>query len=486
MYYSLTPFGGICGIQLLRALCTLLMFYRARRFGRRYLGKGAIGPRLRRRANRWRVNWWHFRSELGSGRRRALSGRAKAAPGSAVSAFDLRAYNPVGLPREVGNEVATLGPVSGLPAGVAADRVIHRRNLGRLRRMHHLEDVAAYHANPVVRAGVLARLAGAGVLAHLADGDERLRPLLGDELYRLMTVDVQKIDAGARELLNIGMRRAALRDHSSWARFRQAGAEELPLVSVLLATRRPGFLPYALDSVARQTYPRLELVLALHGENWDAVGQQVAGLRHPVKTLRVPASAPLGDALAAATDASAGTLLTKMDDDDVYGDDHIWDLVLAREYSGAELVGKWHEFIYLAALHRTIRWRYGSGERYFLSAPAGGTLLIARRDLERVGGWRRIPRGVDTALVADVLRAGGRVYRTHAAGFMLVRHGYRHTWNTGDIADDALLARAERVWPGFRPDLAGIMTQSQRHPALPAAAAIAPEGLIHAGDILHI
>ena len=57
------------------------------------------------------------------------------------------------------------------------------------------------------------------------------------------------------------MRRAALRDHSLQARAWQLGREAPPLVSVLLATGRPRFLPRTLAAVARQTWPRLELVL---------------------------------------------------------------------------------------------------------------------------------------------------------------------------------------------------------------------------------
>ena len=60
-------------------------------------------------------------------------------------------------------------------------------------------------------------------------------------------------------------------------------------------------------------------------------------------------------------------------------------------------------------------------------------------------------RHVDTALVEDVLRAGGGVYRTHDAGYLMVRHGDRHTWE----ADDAeFLVEAEsvhrRLAPGAR------------------------------------
>ena len=50
-----------------------------------------------------------------------------------------------------------------------------------------------------------------------------------------------------------------------------------------------------------------------------------------------------------------GTLLAKVDDDDTYGTEHIWDLVLARHYSGATLVGKGTEFVYLETLDTTVR-----------------------------------------------------------------------------------------------------------------------------------
>ena len=416
--------------------------------------------------HRMRPARWHLHSAIRARRVRAESRRADGIRGESAIVFDLRGYNPIGWRRDAGGAGAALGPPRRLPPGVEARRVIRRGALRRLRRFHHLEDVSAFHPDVATRSGDLARLAAAGILVRVADGDRRLQPLLGADLYRMMTTDMSGLDADAREQLGIRMRRAALREHSSWARARRQGEEELPLVSILLATKRPGFLPWALASVARQTWPRVELVLALHGAGFAEVEPRIAELPHPAKVLRSPASEPLGAVLAAAVEASAGTLLTKMDDDDVYGADHLWDLVLAREYSGAQLVGKWLEFVYLATSNRTIRWFHGRSERYQASALAGGTLLVSRRDLDKAGGWRRAPQGVDTALAADVLRAGGRIYRTHAAGFMMVRHGCRHTWNDRDGSDDSFLARADRVWSGFQPGRAGIEAPGIPYPAL--------------------
>ena len=386
------------------------------------------------------------------------------APALAVPArtLDPALDNPIGWVRDVEPRVAALGPPRLLPPGVRAHRAVTAGDRDALRHCHHLEDVAAFHAGAPERAGTLARLAARGVPVHLADRDPALSALLGAELHGLMTEEIRGAGASAREALSIAMRRAALRSHSLHARARQvcaaarAEAPELPRISVLLATRRPGHLAAALANAARQSYPRLELVLALHGPGFapDAVERAIAGFPHPVKRLHLDASRPLGSVLNAAADAASGALLAKMDDDDLYGPEHLWDLALAREYSGAALVGKFPATVYLARADRTVRRRRVPSETWS-SSITGGTMLIGREDLERAGGWRRLPRHVDAALVEDVLRAcaGGGVYRTHDAGYLMVRHGDRHTWE----ADDAeFLVGAEAVHRGWRPALAGI------------------------------
>lgn len=417
--------------------------------------------RHRLRGTLARATWMPSKSRVGGSmwHQPAWASAAKPSAAScplAVPAFDPRIWNPIGWQRAVGNEAAALGPVERLPPGIVAHHVVHRDDLLRLRRMHHVEDVQAFHADVTTRAGDLVRLAAGGVVVHLADGDVRLRAWLGDELYDVMTTDPSDFDAGTRELHSIRMRRIALRDHSRQARTRQRGEEARPdpsPVSILLATRRPRFLPHALAAVARQTYPRLELVLALHGEGFDDVERRVAEVPHPTKVVRVAAREPLGAVLNVATAASSGTLLTKMDDDDLYGADHVWDLVLAHEYSQAQVVGKGVEFVYLAASDQTIHQLSGDGEHYRARTLAGGTLLVARHDLDRVGGWRQVQRGVDLGLIEDILRSRGCVYRTHGAGFMLIRHGYRPVW---DVSDERFLAQADLSLQGWIPALADV------------------------------
>ena len=354
---------------------------------------------------------------------------------------DPRFDNPVGWTANVGRQVLALGPLERLPAGALARRVVGLEAWVRLAHAHHVEDVAGFHASLEARTKTLARIAMRGVPVHLLDDDPVLRIGLGARLYDLMRTGVPDGIDG-REALSIRMRRMALGNNT---------VAPWPPVSVLLATRRPERLAHALRSVAAQKYRHVELVLALHGDDFGDVPEPPRpGLK--LRVVRVGAERSLGAVLEAATAAASGDLLAKMDDDDCYGPEHLLDLVLAHAYSGAALVGKGAEFVYLAGADVTVRRGRWRAERYSCDI-AGGGLLISRIDLVRAGGWRALPRGVDQALAADVVAVGGAVYRTHGSGFVLVRHGHGHAWRAGEAA---FRTGADRVSPGWRPDLAGI------------------------------
>lgn len=404
---------------------------------------------------RWTARWL-LRTKFARGsaqtpRSTGSTERRDARSREAMPAFDLKVCNPIHWPRDARAEVAVLGPPHLLRPGSKAQRAVGDADAHRLRRFHHVLDAPAFHGDVVARAAKLARLAAAGVVMHVADATPRLGDLLGAELHSLMTTDPSRFDAATRELHSIAMRRAALRGHAAWARQRS----NLPSVSIVLASRRPALLPQALAAVQAQTWPRLELVLAPHGDMaaFAGIERRLAGLPIPTTLVPAQASTPLGAVLNAAVQASSGALVTKMDDDDRYGPEHVWDLALAHAYSGASLVCKGMEFVYLAAANRTLHCHRGRGEAWRASAFAGGTLMIARQDLDAIGGWRNAPAGVDWGLVEDVLRGGGAVYRIHGTGFMLVRHGENHTWGAGD---GFFLERAAHSVPGWAPALAGL------------------------------
>ena len=396
----------------------------------------------------------------GLGDRHTVVSLAHADPLTSVPAFDPENVNPIGWRRDAGKRIGALGLPELLP-GVRVDQVVDAKRRENFSWLHHLEDVAAFHTGPVNRAGTLAALAGSGLLVHLNDHDAELEACLGNEIYDIMGDDrIVGADPYLRERLSIDLRRAALRTHSLRARARQvaglAGITNhagIPEVSIILPTKRPGMVRRSLEAVAGQTYPRLELVLILHGDGFPAEIDTSAVPFH-VEVLRVRSETVFGRALNQATDVVGGKLVTKMDDDDHYGSEHVWDLVLAHEYSRANLVAKAAEFVYLQARDQTLHRLTGGGE-YPTETPtiAGGALLISAHDLVEAGGWRRLPTGVDQALLKDVKGMGGRPFRTHGHGYVLVRHGTHHAWGA---PDDYFLGQARAIRAGLDLAFAGI------------------------------
>ena len=227
-----------------------------------------------------------------------------------------------------------------------------------------------------------------------------------------------------------------------------------PSVSITMATNRPEAVSWAVNNVRRQNYPYLELVLALHGDRFDdgRVKAELARLAIPAKFVHVDGAANLGDALTAATAQATGQLLTKMDDDDLYGADHIGQLVSAWRQTGARLVGKVPEWTYLCEHNVTIQ-RYAGTRARYRYRMSGGTMMIRRADLDRIGGWRSVARGVDTWLMDDVIADGGMVHGATGRGYLVIRHGRGHT---NDRDEEHYLGLADSVVNGWRPSLAGI------------------------------
>ncbi|GIH72073.1 glycosyl transferase family 2 [Sphaerimonospora thailandensis] len=292
--------------------------------------------------------------------------------------------------------------------------------------------VPALEGRPLVAAGIVAALAAAGIPV-VTDADAERDAALGPELAAaLAAVEPGRLGSDLhREEISIMLRRRALRVHGAVARWRGIVASAglpvppEPSVSVLLCTRRPEMIPFALDQLRLQRGVRAELIVGLHGV--AAREAVIDGGPFPVTVIEAPAEWSFGEVLNRMAAVASGSFLAKVDDDDWYGPDHLGDLLLAQLYSGADLVGSAAEFVYLEPINVTIRRSIGT-ER-FAPLVAGGTMLVARAAFEAVGGFRPLPRTVDGQLLEAVQAVGGRIYRTHGFNYVLRRRAARgHTW----------------------------------------------------------
>ncbi|WP_240506550.1 glycosyltransferase [Thermoactinospora rubra] len=238
-------------------------------------------------------------------------------------------------------------------------------------------------------------------------------------------------------------------EHSVRLRRLAAPPTGRPRVSVVMATVRPHLVASALAQMARQRHVEVEAVVALHGVTLDS---RAAPL--PVTWVEAPAELPFGEVLNLAAERAAGDYVTKWDDDDWYGPEHLADLIRAMRATGADIVGTTAEFFYLERLDTTIRRvRFASGASYpsevWADHVAGGTILLARDRLRELGGFPALPRAVDRHFLQAASEAGARIYRTHGLGYVLRRAAAEeHTWRLP-------LAHFLRVqanqWHGFRP-----------------------------------
>ncbi len=326
--------------------------------------------------------------------RQSVAGPTRVLPKSPV---DLRVINPIGFDADASEPVVALSTLD-LSRGVTEELVRSLRSALGVRIDTELDEAARL------------ALSAAGV------------PL-----------DLETIDRAAREERSIVAWRAAIDSI--------VPPPTQPSVSIVMATKRPEMLEHALAQVRQQRgVERLELVLAPHGFDPGDVPNATV--------VPQPESEVFGDVLNAAVSVASGDVVVKMDDDDWYAPDFVADLLRARAYSGADLVGTADEFYYLADRDLTVQRRH-PGE-FYTQWVAGGTLMLDRSLLAEVGGFAPVPRHVDRHLLDALLAVGAVIYRMHGLGYVLRRTAEGHTY---DADLDKILDPEQVVatWDGFRP-----------------------------------
>ncbi|MFJ2031223.1 glycosyltransferase family 2 protein [Streptosporangium sp. NPDC087985] len=322
-----------------------------------------------------------------------------------------------------------------------------RPDAAQVARLRPLRGLTVRFPSAEVPIGAITGLAAAGVPLHAAGSPDWAEP----ELARLLAAwTPEEGDGGPRSV-------TALRREEHSVRLRRHGLRNragtvTPKVSVVMSSMRPHLLGSALAQIARQRRVEVEVLLALHGVPADhgAVRRALEECGLPITVVEAGAEVPFGEVLNMAASRAAGDHIAKWDDDDWYGPEHLADLLLARSYSGADIVGTAAEFFYLEPLNVTIR-RTDYTSEVWSDHVAGGTILLDRARFAELGGFPALPRGVDAGLLKAAHAAGARIYRTHGLGYVLRRSvSTEHTWR---LSLAHFLRVASNQWRGFRPSL---------------------------------
>jgi hypothetical protein len=260
-------------------------------------------------------------------------------------------------------------------------------------------------------------------------------------------------DDANRERRSIRSRQFVLQNHTARHRFdtlldrHDIPTQPDPLISILLVTKRPDFLEHAIEQISSQSYLAKELVIVLHGDDFDLdyLRGLTATCDFPTTIIQKPGTIPYGDCLNAAIDNASGDLVTKMDDDDYYGPHHLTDLTTALHYSQADIVGKRSNFTIFEDLGIGGLWNGEWTEKPSNHLP--GATMLAPSALFEFFHFGRVGHGVDTNLLRRARIAGSSTYSTHPYNFVRVRHG-DHTFTRSDVD---FLQKTERLERNLSP-----------------------------------
>ena len=206
-----------------------------------------------------------------------------------------------------------------------------------------------------------------------------------------------------------------------------------PSVSVVIATCRPDNVKFAIENYRKQVYAEKELLLVLNNAIFDveSIEAQARDLNN-VRIVQVDGRVTLGESLNRGVEEASGYYIAKMDDDDYYGENYLSDMMLAADFSGADILGKGTYFVHMKAGNITAL-RSVASQHEFTDFVAGAT-LTGRREVLREIRFPDCTRGEDSSLLARASNAGCRIYSADAFNILVVRgtDHQRHTWDIGD------------------------------------------------------
>jgi hypothetical protein len=203
-------------------------------------------------------------------------------------------------------------------------------------------------------------------------------------------------------------------------------APRMPHVNIVIPTIRPDLIPFIFSNIDRQTYPNLSVTIVVNGVPISPEIQRLIDAHPKARVVSMPNDKSIGYCMNFGIDQTDSEYWAKMDDDDVYGDHYISDLMLQRRYVDFDVTGKAGFFMYSEetdTIHSRNFFRHDTPEQQI----GGGTFLVKRNENlfpEDVRGY------ADTLFLAELADSGRKIIAGDPFNFVQVRRADRtsHTW----------------------------------------------------------
>ena len=274
------------------------------------------------------------------------------------------------------------------------------------------------------------------------DTTSHLQELLSDEERRM-----REAHLGYRHVHTHHTYRHRMKEMFLEVGVKSKGSARQPSVSVVIATCRPNNVKLAVENYMNQVYGEKELLLVLNNAVFDeeSIETQTKDL-HNVRIIQIDGSATLGESLNRGVEEASGDYIAKMDDDDYYGENYLLDMMLAANFSEAEILGKGTYFVHMKSKD-VMGLRIVGRQHEFTDFVAGAT-LTARRDVLREIPFPDRTKGEDSNLLKEASKAGCRIYSADVYNFLAVRE-VEHSKHTWTIEDSQFLKNCRSLQSGL-------------------------------------
>lgn len=212
------------------------------------------------------------------------------------------------------------------------------------------------------------------------------------------------------------------------------------LISVILCTMRPHMIDRIIENVTRQSYERIEVIIIAQGfshQHKERLANAISARRRNIERVEIvvdDSARTLGERFNHGVELSRGAYISKMDDDDLYFENYLSDMLLPFSFGDYGLVGKKEVFMYLEGSSKLVR-RY-PGMQHRTTEFVAGPTFVARRETFLATPFPLVNQGEDSAFLEKVKAAGHQIYACDPYNFIQWRHLKvdAHTWKADDAS----------------------------------------------------
>jgi spore maturation protein CgeB/ubiquinone/menaquinone biosynthesis C-methylase UbiE len=205
-------------------------------------------------------------------------------------------------------------------------------------------------------------------------------------------------------------------------------------VSIVTSTNKLVYMDNIFANYDRQQYEQKELIIVIGNDKLDLrVWEEEARKRRNVRVYRVDETMPLGACLNFGIDKARFGYIAKCDDDDYFGPAYLDDLMMAFDYSGADIVGKCARYVHFES-GNVLAIKYPDREHQFTDTVSGSAMIVRREVFNKVRFDPTKRVGEDTKFLKDCVTRGVRIYSADRFNFAYIRKSSPdlHTWRVGD------------------------------------------------------